>query len=485
MSSSDFTSLRGMYPGILSITRADVNRLCSETHDPAMRLWLESIYEDVQRAKKRTQLKGWSHGYDPFARNPFMAMDLTNWGPDISDDVLEATHEVIVRANSWWGVGVWTLAEEYFQKALFLAFRSNNVLAALQVGANLGLCYVAAGDQDNALRMVNQALPAAIQIQNWYTVHRMGTIKRICLARAGRWDLVTVETQKLRGITHETDLASLDESAFEIVADIYQFTDDRHRLQAWKDEWSKLGKKIKYSVPKEKLTSTQQSHSADEAFLLLQRGDQLFANGQIEEAIQVFERIVQNYRGVLNSQQLSTLLTALGNVCLRIDRRSQALSAFEQAIQVLPDAVLAWYGAGQCHYLNKNFDHAITAFERAWKVAPTFWLARYFLAESFYWADRYSAAANLLYDFVEEMQKGTLRDNSGRECHPHPRPYTILAACEIFEMDFFAAQFHLWDALKINSDYEDAKILLASLGTIQTTGDANIALDFPFVWRAG
>jgi hypothetical protein len=67
MSSSDFTSLRGMYPGILSITRADINRLCSETHDSAMRLWLESIYEDVQRAKKRTRLKGWSRGYGPFA----------------------------------------------------------------------------------------------------------------------------------------------------------------------------------------------------------------------------------------------------------------------------------------------------------------------------------------------------------------------------------------------------------------------------------
>lgn len=49
-------------------------------------------------------------------------------------------------------------------------------------------------------------------------------------------------------------------------------------------------------------------------------------------------------------------------------------------------------------------------------------------------------------------------------------------------MDFFAAYFHLRDALKISPDYEDAKILLASLGTIQATGDANIALDFPFVW---
>lgn len=178
--------------------------------------------------------------------------------------------------------------------------------------------------------------------------------------------------------------------------------------------------------------STHKYRSADEALTLFQRGNQLLANRQVEEAIQVYEQIVQNYSGVLASQQLGTVLTALGNAYLQINSRSQALSAFEQATQILPDAVPAWHGVGWCHYLNKNLDSAIMAFERTWRLDPTFWLARYFLAESLYWADRYSKAAELLYDFIEEMRKGTLRDNVGRECYPHPRPYTVLAACEDF-----------------------------------------------------
>ncbi len=382
MSSGDFTSLRGIYPGILSITRADVTRLCSETHDPAMRLWLESTYKDVQRAKKHTQLQGWNRGCNPLARNPFMAMDLANWGPDIPDDVLDATHGAIVRANSWLGVGVWTLAEEYFQKALSLAFKSNNVFAALQLGTNLGLCYVAAGDQDNALRVVNQALPVAIQIQNWNTVHRMGTIKRICLARAGRWDLVTVETQKLRGITRETDLASLDESAFEIIADIYQFTGDRHRLQAWKDEWSRLSENIQALVtgtsPKGKLVKVIRSREA----MRVDRGVLYPGIADVMLAEEHFNR------GLTYGQQ---------------GHWEDAIREYQAALRIDPNYAEAHYNLGVAYYQQGCWEDAIREYQAALRINPDYAEAHYNLGMAYGQQGR-------LDDEIRELQ-ATLRIN--------------------------------------------------------------------------
>ena len=101
----------------------------------------------------------------------------------------------------------------------------------------------------------------------------MGTIKQICLARAGKWDLVTVETQKLRGITQETDLASLDESVFEIVADIYQFTGNHPQLRTWKEEWSKLKKNIKSGVPREKPTPVTETNPKGQLVKALRSGE--------------------------------------------------------------------------------------------------------------------------------------------------------------------------------------------------------------------
>lgn len=238
---SNMESLRSLYPTILSITRADMDRLRAElAGDPAVEAWLTSKYFDVQRARKRSGFEGWA-----YQNNPFTSMDLSEWGPLIPDDVLDATHEMIVRAYSWLGIGSWHLAEEYFKVALSLAFVSNNVMAALQVGANLGMCYLGGKDYDNALRVIEQAFPASIKTSNWNTAHRMGTIKRMCYASTGQWRLVKDETQKLKRITNEASLASLDRAVFDTIEDILSFIRDSQNLQAWRKTWDELERRIR------------------------------------------------------------------------------------------------------------------------------------------------------------------------------------------------------------------------------------------------
>jgi len=200
-----------------------------------VKVWLASKYFDMQRARKRSGFEGWSYKH-----NPFISMDLNELTPAIPNDVLDATHEMIVRAYSWFGIGVWHLAEEYLGVALRLTFVSNNVFTALQIGANLALCHLGGRDYDNALRVIEHAFPASVKISNWRTAHQMGTIKRMCYASTNRWDLVEAETQKLKRITSEENLASLEQSRFDIIEDILSFIGDYPNLLVWRDNWAKL-----------------------------------------------------------------------------------------------------------------------------------------------------------------------------------------------------------------------------------------------------
>ena len=385
MFSGVFTSLRSVYPEIFHMTYTGLNRWLSEIHEPELRAWLESVYKDAQRAMHQTQLKGWSLQF-----NPFLAMDLDNWHSDIPDNTLSATHDMIVKANAWLGIGVWTLVEEYFQKALYLAFKSNNFMAALQVGVNLGLSYLAAGDDDSALRLISQALPAAVQIKNWSTVHRMGTVQRLCLARTGRWDLVAQETQKLRQMTQEADLASLEEFAFEIVADIYRFTDAPSNLRAWEDEWRKLkasttcddtretAKPAVESGPAEKLVKSFRREMTDLVDLeapqvvgnaILSENQQSktknsYVQNQLNETIREFQAALW-----INPDDPDAH-TNLGRVYGQLGRLDEAVRQYQAALRVDPDHVLAHTNLAAVYGKLGRLEEGIREFEAALHIDP-------------------------------------------------------------------------------------------------------------------
>ena len=241
-------ALREFYPAILSLTLKDVERLSQG--DPQVHAYLLRIYHDLLRARERTQFEGWTYKH-----NPFTSIDLSGWMPPVFTDVMQTQYDMTLRANEWFGIGMWNLAEEYYKIAISLALVSNDVIAALQNGANLALCYLGSDDCRNAFRICAHLQPAAIQTQNTYgteVLHQTGTITRMCLVKTRRYDLVAQETKRLRGISSASsllssspDFGSLDVSIFRIIADVFQSIGHTDRLQIWQNEWRQLQDLVK------------------------------------------------------------------------------------------------------------------------------------------------------------------------------------------------------------------------------------------------
>lgn len=229
-------AFRKLYPAILSITSDDVERLSQG--DPKIHLYLMTIYHDVLRARMRAHLEGWRYRHNPFA-----SMDLSGWHPPVFTDVMQTQYDMTLRANGWLGIGMWNLAEEYYKIAISLAIVSNDAVAAFQNGANLALCYLAAGNCTNAFRVCDHLLEAgATQASDMYLGHNVinqaSTIVRWCFAKTGKLDLLIQETHTMRGVPPKT--ASLDQSIFREIDDVFQAIDDTLSLRHWREEWRQL-----------------------------------------------------------------------------------------------------------------------------------------------------------------------------------------------------------------------------------------------------
>ena len=268
----------------------------------------------------------------------------------------------------------------------------------------------------------------------------------------------------------------------ELLSDVYTYRKDLAASNRLCAIVSKLVTAIE--VPQSQLQPTKATSALNGgAGELLQHASRLFAEGRFNEAIDVFKQTLQDYQSALSDRDTSNVLASIGNAYSQTRNYTPALSAYEEAVSYYDSHAPAWYGIGWCNYLNNSLAIAVSAFRKAWSLDPSFWLARYFLAESLYWAQQYSRASDLLYEFVEEMQKLNLRDNAGHHCRPHPRPFTVLAACEIFENNYVGANFSLMAALNIDPNYEDAKKLLSTMYSLRATGQITIELDFPFHWK--
>lgn len=230
-------ALRNMFPGIMAIDSDYIHRLEVENIQQNLErfdvvAWMRGLYYDVQRAKKREfRIEGWNH-----RNNLLKTMVLEpgeDFAPDIPQDVLDATHEMIVRAYGWFGVGVWCLAEEYFQIALSLSVVSNNSVAALSCAANLGMCYLAAGNYGSAVSVSNHSMAVAFEIKDYGKLRRMSTIKQLCFIYAN-------DEQRLVKEIGNPFTERLDSHVYEVVGDIYKYLGNSANQVSWEINWHKL-----------------------------------------------------------------------------------------------------------------------------------------------------------------------------------------------------------------------------------------------------
>jgi hypothetical protein len=224
---------RNLYPQILQLQLSDVDRISQD--DPQAQFFWQKVYYDLVRMRLRKgRLEGWRHNF-----NPFLSIDLDNPFPVGYNEDMEQQQDMTNRANSWLGIGAWCLAEEYYKTSISLAILSHDVVATLQNGANLALCYLAAGDSTNSLNICEDLLSAMTSTNNRYVVSQIqsqvGTTIRMSLIQSGDGKKIKSEIQKLRKLS--TRFTNLDESIFRIPAGIFEAINDKQRLHQWRKIW--------------------------------------------------------------------------------------------------------------------------------------------------------------------------------------------------------------------------------------------------------
>jgi tetratricopeptide (TPR) repeat protein len=530
---------RDLYPAMLHWSREEWEQQIREASEQEMALWLQNLQEDCLRVKEGVGILPWpndeslefvkrlSEGIcrDKIAsgeqlsreqievlemmeldRNmifktipqnrlaairtwkyPFDAIDPTLKDLDftIPDAILQVTNDFITRAHNWFGVGEWNIANRHYSNALIAALASNNLPVVEMIIRFLTDTYTAAGDCWSASSLADDFSHSAYtELARRITKfrNRNDTYESVVAAFAlrSRWEDVQLWLERIRSELDRQPNRDISQWLIvQLLSDVYVYRQDPSALDHLKAASARISAAI--DSPRQQVGSAKRD--TGEAEELSQYASQLFKSGRFAKAIEVWERIIKKHRDVLGQQTIGDIFTALGNTYLQVDDHSSALTAFRQATQAWPDNVLAWHGMGWCHYLNTEFASAIAAFRRAWDLDRTFWLARYFLIESLYWAKGYSDAVRLLEDFVQDMHKLVLRDSLGRVCRPHPRPHVVLAACEMLDGNYFGANFALTDALQIDPNYEDANILRSTMYEMRKTGNIRVAIDFPFIWR--
>jgi tetratricopeptide (TPR) repeat protein len=96
--------------------------------------------------------------------------------------------------------------------------------------------------------------------------------------------------------------------------------------------------------------------------------------GRTEEAISVYERIVQ-----LNPEKLMTQL-ALGASLIDLGRKEEGFSRLEKATEIAPDDARVWYFYAESLYKAKRYDDAVDKFEKCFRIDPKNTKAAYYRA---------------------------------------------------------------------------------------------------------
>lgn len=103
----------------------------------------------------------------------------------------------------------------------------------------------------------------------------------------------------------------------------------------------------------------------------LKQGDALFFEGRYEEAINIYNKVIQR-------QPDSYLAHASrGKALRRLGRYEEALKSYEKAIDIKPEDNVGWYGKANALRELQRYDEAITAYNQSLKFNPTFEWAWY------------------------------------------------------------------------------------------------------------
>ncbi len=142
-----------------------------------------------------------------------------------------------------------------------------------------------------------------------------------------------------------------------------------HRLRA--EAWTRLGEPEKARAEQRRAVEAPKDHSWPDPFvedvLRLQRGlpvrlqqaQNLFAQRQSHQAVQLLEETIQRYPRAASARLL------LGEFWRHLGRDEQAEQAFAQAVEIDPDSPDAWFRLGCAQAARKRMREATESFRRA------------------------------------------------------------------------------------------------------------------------
>ena len=221
------------YPAIMQMTIHDVER--NSTDPKARRSWLE-VYRDLERARARPGVVGWKH-----TRNPFVLSGLSSDVPDPLTPWQKDQYKFTLHANAWFGIGVWSLAEEYYRLVIDMASCKRDGISVLQNAATLGLCYLGAKDYVSSARINQHVFEVAIKLEGYcYTVvaPQASTQLRLTLLASGQAERLSMVNSQIRQL--DPKLAQVDPSVHSMLASVFRATNDTMGLQEWDSLFARL-----------------------------------------------------------------------------------------------------------------------------------------------------------------------------------------------------------------------------------------------------
>ncbi len=194
---------------------------------------------------------------------------------------------------------------------------------------------------------------------------------------------------------------------------------------------------------------------------LLQRGQEHYAAGRIDEAIAALQAgLDAAARASVDSETIASLHAELGNAHKRCGRLTLASANYTAALQLMPQPASCWCDLADMQLRTGRAHKAIPLYLEALKLTPTHWEARTHLVEAMMATRQYPMARALLRELqAERPQAGQIHYLLGKVCF------------DLNEME--SAIRHFEQAIALDPDDADSRYWIG--GVRHKTGDLDAA----------
>lgn len=186
-------------------------------------------------------------------------------------------------------------------------------------------------------------------------------------------------------------------------------------------------------TPKSSKEITPISQS-EQAVQLIDRGNQLEENGQMNEALRLYEKAIEM------APALARAYLNKGNVLLQMEKIPDAVTMYRKAVELNPDYAAAHFNLGNAQIIQNSPDAALDSYEKAIQLKPDF-------------VDAYVARGNVLGDMKRFQDAIDSYQQALKLAPAYAQVHGNLAATLKDAGDLISAMKHYQAAIETDADY--------------------------------